>query len=246
MSQTITITNKDILHHLQINCKLPEIIEEIIAHNLIISAVEEAGIKVKIEELQKAADQIRLANQLYNAQDTWKWLEKYCLSLANFEEIVSNSLISGKLANYLFADRVESYFMEHQLDYASAVIYEVILDDEDLALKLFHAIHKGEISFYDVAHQYINDTELRRAGGYRGIVSRQDLQPEVFAAVFTANPLEVLKPIITCKGVHLILVEEIYQPELNRELRCQIMAHLLSEWTKQKRQQVEIVNKIDI
>jgi parvulin-like peptidyl-prolyl isomerase len=246
MLKSITISNKDILHHVQINCQIPEIIEQIVTRNIIISAIEEAGIKVETKELQKAADRIRLANKLHSAEDTWKWLEKYCLSLANFEEIVSNSLISAKLAAYLFADKVESYFTEHQLDYTSAVISEVVLDDRDLALKLFYAIHKGETSFSEVAHKYLQDTELRRTGGYRGIVCPQDLRPEISAAVFTAKPPQVLKPIVTCQGVHLILVEEISQPELDRKLRSEIMAHLFSEWTKQQYQQVEIVKKINL
>lgn len=54
------------------------------------------------------------------------------------------------------------------------------------------------MSFYDVAHKYI----------------------------------EVLKPIVTSKGVHLILVEEIIQPELDDKLRFQILSDLFSGWLK--------------
>jgi hypothetical protein len=47
-------------------------------------------------------------------------------------------------------------------------MYEIVLDDEDLAMELFYGIQEGEMSFYEVAHQYIQDMELRRKGGYRG------------------------------------------------------------------------------
>jgi hypothetical protein len=83
-------------------------------------------IKNTTDELQQAADQFRLANKLHNAKDTWNWLEKQGLSLDDFEEIVQFSLLSGKLAEHLFADKIESYFVEHQLDYTGAVIYEVV------------------------------------------------------------------------------------------------------------------------
>jgi parvulin-like peptidyl-prolyl isomerase len=155
------------------------------------------------------------------------------------------NVISGKLAQHLFANKVEAFFVEHQLDYAGVVMYEVVLNDEDLALELFYGIQEGEISFSDVAHQYIQDTELRRKGGYRGIVTRKDLKPEMSAAVFAATPLQVLKPIVTAKGVHLILVEEIIQPELNDELRQKISSDLWSEWLKQQIAAVEVVRYLD-
>lgn len=79
------------------------------------------------------------------------------------------------------------------------MIYEAVLDDEDLALELFYAIQEGEINFQEVARQYIQDTELRRCRGYRGIRYRKDLKPEIAAAIFAATPPQILKPIVTQK-----------------------------------------------
>ncbi|MHC5744061.1 MAG: foldase protein PrsA [Nostoc sp.] len=237
MSQPITITKEDILHQVKVSCKIPEIVEQIVTRKVIIAAAEEAGIKVEVEELQKAADQIRLANKLDSADDTWNWLEKHGLSIDDFEEIADISLISGKLANHLFADKVEPSFFENQLDYVGVVMYEVVLDDEDLAIELFYAIKEGEMSFYDIAHKYIQDTELRRKGGYLGIVRRQDLKPEISTAVFTAKPPQVIKPIVTSKGVHLILIEELIQADLNEKLRTNIILNLFTQWLNQQIEQ---------
>src|SRR4028119_1986807 len=199
MSQAITITSEDILHQVKLSCKISSLIEEIVTRKIIASAASEAGIKVEIEELQKAADNIRLMGNLKTADDTWAWLQKHGLSLDDFEEVIYNNVISGKLAQHLFADKVKPFFVEHQLDYAGVVMYEVVLDDEDLAIELFYGIQEGEMSFYEVAHQYIQDMELRRKGGYQGIVRRKDLKPEISAAVFAATPSQVLKPIATSK-----------------------------------------------
>lgn len=237
MSQPITITNEDILHQVKVSCKIPEIVEQIVTRKLIIAAAEEAGIKVEVEELQKAANQIRLANKLDSADDTWKWLEKHGLSIDDFEEIADISLISGKLASHLFADKIEPYFFENQLDYIGVVMFEVVLDDEDLALELFYAIKEHEMTFYDVAHKYIQDVELRRKGGYLGIVRRQDLKPEISTAVFSAKPPQVIKPIVTSQGVHLILVEELIQPDLNEKFRTNIISNLFSQWLNQQIEQ---------
>jgi parvulin-like peptidyl-prolyl isomerase len=243
-SQTITITQEDIFHQVKLSCTIPETIEKIIERKIIISAVEEAGIEVTKEELQQAANQMRAMSQLKDAEATWEWLEKYGLSLDDFEEIVYITLISKKLINHLFADKVEPYFYNHQLDYAGAIIYEIILDDEDEAIELVYEIQEGEISFFEAAQQYIEDKELRRKGGYRGQVKRSEMKPEVSAAVFAAMPSQLLKPIVTADGVYLVLVEEIVKPELNKRLRQKIMLDLYSEWLEQKMEKVQVVSHI--
>lgn len=245
MSETINITSEDILNHIKLSCQIPEITKGIITRNVVENAIAEAGIKVEIEELQQAADKLRFINLLQSADDTWVWLEKHSLSLDDFEKIVYTNLLANKLAQHLFADKVEFYFFAHQLDYAGAAIYEVVLDDEDLAIELFYGIQEGEISFYDVAHQYIQDRELRRKGGYRGIVRRLDLKPEISAAVFAAKPPQILKPIVTSSGVHLILVEEIIKSQLDEKLHQKIVSDLFSEWLKEQIAKVKVVKHLD-
>ncbi|NEO12816.1 MULTISPECIES: peptidylprolyl isomerase [unclassified Moorena] len=245
MLPAITITTEDIFHQVQLTCQIPEIIEGIVTRKIIAATAESAGIRVEIEDLQKAADQFRLMNKLENSEDTWAWLQQHSMSLDDFEEIVYTNLIAGKVVQNLFADKVEPYFFEHQLDYASAVIYEVVLDDQELAMELFYALDEGETSFYEIAHEYIQDTELRRSGGYRGIVKRQEFKPEISAAVFAAEPPQLLKPIVSSKGVHLILVEEILKSELDGKLRSEIMSDLFTGWLKEQIGEVEVVKQLD-
>ena len=91
--------------------------------------------------------------------------------------------------------------------------------------------------------KYIQDKELRRQGGYLGVQRRQDLKPEISAAVFATKPPQLLKPIVKAKGISLILVEEIIQPELNDQLRYQIWSELFGEWLKDKVGVVQLINK---
>lgn len=44
-------------------------------------------------------------------------------------------------------------------------------------------------------------------------------------------------------GAHLILVEELIQPQLNNMLYQKILSDLFSEWLKQQIEQAEIVTK---
>ncbi len=244
MSQAMTITGEDILHQVKLEWKIPELISGIVARKIITSAAEQAGIEVETEELQQEADRIRLTKQLDSIDKTTAWLEKHGLSLDDFEENIYISSISNKLAQHLFADKVEAYFFEHQLDYLGAIINEVVLDDEDLAIEIFYAIQEGEMSFYDVAHEYIQEPELRRTGGYRGIVHRQDMKRSISAAVFAAKPPEIIEPIITNSEVHLILVEEIIKPQLDDTLRSQIVDNLFSNWLNQQIAEVKTIRHL--
>ncbi|HEY9610256.1 peptidylprolyl isomerase [Allocoleopsis sp.] len=241
MSNVFTISYDDLIHQAKLSCQVPSLLEGLTTRKIIESVAKELDIKIEPEELQQTADNFRLINKLQRAEDAWTWMKKHSLTLEEFEELIYTTALSSKLAQHLFTGKVEPFFVENLLNYAQVVMYEVVLDDEDLAMELFYAIQEGEISFPEVAHEYIQDTELRRAGGYRGILRRTDLRPEISAAVFAATPPQLLKPILTAKGAHLILVEELIQPKLDDELRHKILSDLFSAWLKQKLKQTEMV-----
>jgi parvulin-like peptidyl-prolyl isomerase len=241
MSNILEIGAEDIIYYIKMACQIPGILEAIATQKIIAEAADKAGIEISIEELQTAADDLRLAHRLLKAEDTWAWLKKHHLSLDDLEEIAKINLTSSKLANHLFAEQIEPFFYAHQSKYFGAVTYEVVLDDEDLALELFYALKEGEISFQEIARQYIQNPETRRTGGYQGIRRRIDFRAEIAAAVFAASPPQILKPIITPKGVHIISVEEIIKPELDDNLRFQIMGEFFSNWLQQQIASVEIV-----
>ncbi|GJD21828.1 PpiC-type peptidyl-prolyl cis-trans isomerase [Rivularia sp. IAM M-261] len=239
MSEFATISNDELLYQIKLSCQVPTFVEEIITRKIITHAAQEAGIEVETHELQQAADNLRLINNLSSADMTWLWLEKHHLSLDEFEQLVYHNVLTSKLTEHLFANQVEQFFVEHQFDYAQVVMYEIVLDDKDLAMELFYAVNEEDISFPEIAHQYIQDTEQRRYGGYQGIQSRKDLKPEVSAAVFGATPPQIIKPVITSEGVHLIFVEEIITPQLDETLYSQILFELFDNWLKQRIEEFE-------
>jgi parvulin-like peptidyl-prolyl isomerase len=243
MLKMIAISKEELIQQISLSCQMPLTIRGIVNRKIIAAVAEEVGVTLEAEDFQQTADAFRLNHNLLRADATELWLQEHYLSLDEFEEIVQISALSSKLAQHLFADQVEPFFVSHQLDYTQVVMYEVVLDDEDLAMELFYAIQECEMSFPEVAHRYIKDTELRRCGGYRGKLRRTDLQPEVSAVIFASTPPQLLKPIITSKGAHLILVEEIIQPELDKTLRKKILSNLFLDWLKQQVDQVEVITQ---
>jgi parvulin-like peptidyl-prolyl isomerase len=244
MLNRLKIDAEEFVHQLKLSFQVPSLVEAVLMRQIITSAAQEANIQIDPAELQQSADGLRSQYALWSAEATWAWLQKYYLSLDDFEEMAHHSLLATKLAQHLFEAAVEPFFAEHLLDYVQVVLYEVILDNQDLAIELFYAFQEQEISFPEIAHRYISDPELRRKGGYRGILKRTDLEPEIAAAVFAAQPPQIIRPIAIGKTSFLIFVEEIIQPTLKAELRSQILTELFNTWVKQ--QVEEAIDKVDV
>lgn len=247
--EAAVISTADTIQHLKLSLQMPAIVYSIANQKIIKQTAVQKNIILSEQELQTAADRFRYENNLIGSSTTLNWLKNYYLSVTEFEELIKNTLLSQKLAQHLFQDRVEAYFYAHQLDYHQAVIYEIVLEDFDLAMELYYGLQEQELSFWDLAHQYIEERELRRRGGYKGKQTRQQLHPEIAAAVFssTNNIPQVLKPITVDKKTYLIYVEEIIQPALDEPLRQVILNQLWENWLSQQRQQLienlQIVNQ---
>ncbi|MEM7593854.1 MAG: peptidylprolyl isomerase [Cyanobacteria bacterium P01_A01_bin.83] len=240
MTKTITLSPEQMFDRLRLFAQIPALTQKIIIREIVTLAAKKANITVEPEELQQAVDSWRLINQLDSVEATQLWLAKHYLSLEDLGELISDTVLSSKLAQHLFSEKVEPYFADYQLNYMQVCMYEIILEDEDIAMELSYAMDEGEISFFEAAYQYIQDPELSRKGGYKGVIYRKDLKPEISAAVFAANPPQILKPIFTSSGVHLIKVEELAKPQLNNMMRQKILSELFDSWLAQQTQQFEL------
>ncbi|BAZ17163.1 hypothetical protein NIES4071_90410 [Calothrix sp. NIES-4071] len=246
MSQNLTISASDIIQNIKLSCQIPSVVQAIASQKIIAQAAQELGIRVEDNELQQEGDSLRMAYKLVKAKDTWNWLKTHELSMDDFEQLVHNRVLSRKLASHLFSGEVEKFFYQNKLNYAGAVTYEVVLENRDLALELFYAVQEGEITFAEIARQYIHDPEQRRAGGYQGLRYRKEFRPEIAAPVFAAaSAPQILKPISTAKETYLIWVEEIIQPELNEQLRQKIITEMFYYWLQQQIQASGIVMQLD-
>lgn len=247
MSQELVISTSDIIQSIKLSCQIPSVLQAIASQKIIAQAAQELGIQVSDDELQQEGDNLRMAYKLVKAKDTWNWLKTHELSMDDFEKLLYNRILSRKLASHLFSGEVEKFFYQNQLNYAGAVTYEVVLENRDLALELYYAVQEGEITFGEIAREYIQDPELRRAGGYQGLRYRNAFRPEIAAPVFAVSRAPcIIKPISTAKETYLIWVEEILQPELNEQLCQKIITELFSYWLQQQISSLNIITQIEL
>ena len=240
MTEVLTFSAENMYEKLRTFYLIPTLVEKIIAREVVARACVEANIAVEADELQQAVNDWRSTNKLSSIESTQSWLKEHYLSLEELGESISANILADKLARYLFENKVESYFLDYQLDYMQVSMYEIVLDNEGIAMELFYAMNEEEISFFDAAYRYIRDTELSRKGGYKGTLCRKNLKPEISAAVFATNPPEILKPIVTSTEIHLIRVEEIIKPKLDYVMRQKIISELFDAWLMQQVEQFEV------
>jgi parvulin-like peptidyl-prolyl isomerase len=250
MSIDLAISNEDIIAQAKLSQMMPAILEQILTARIIKDEAEKAGIKIEISELQAAADEFRLKHQLVGAKTTQQWLDIHRLSLDDFESIIQFQLLSNKLKPVVLGDQVERYFYQHKLNFDQVAIFEVIIQEKELATELYYALREGELKFQDVASKYIEDVELKRKGGYLGQIARKDLNSELLSVFSTPNPPQVIKPITTAKGHHLFWIDEVISAELTAELRQELESKLFVEFLREKAneliQGMEIEQKIPI
>ena len=230
----ITINKDDILDQIKISYKVPEVMEQIITRKVIEQEAERLGITIETTELQAAADDFRKKNRLISVKVTQKWLDIHQLSLDEFEKNIYLDVLAEKFKKVFFAEKVEQYFYQHQLDYDRVVMYEVILDNKEIATELYYSIREGEIKFQDVASKYISDPDLRRKSGYMGEIKRKDLKPALMSIFSGTTVPRIVKPISTAKGFYLIWVEDVIKAELNDKTCDEIQSQLFGEYLQEK------------
>jgi parvulin-like peptidyl-prolyl isomerase len=245
MTIDLTISTDDIITQIKLSQMMPTINEQILMMRIIKDAAAQAEIKVEVSELQEAADEFRLKHKLIGAKITQKWLDIHQLSLDDFEEIVHLQLLSNKLEERVLPDKVEKYFYQHKLDFDRVALYEVVLKDKELATELYYAVREGEIRFQDLASTYIEDVELKRKGGYLGQIQRKDLNPELLSVFATPKPPQVIKPIKTAKGHHLLWIDEVISAELTTEIRQELEGKLFVEFLREKANELIQGTEID-
>jgi hypothetical protein len=241
MGRSITITQNDMSQYIKCSYKILEFSREIAKTKIIAEKAVALGIEVSNEELQKTADLVRVINNVTKTHDTWRWLKSHGMSLDDFEEIIFSTVISGKLAKCLFEDKAEKFFVESRLNYTHAVFYEIIFNNKALAMEYFYSIQEKEVSFFEVAYQNTKDEDLRRMCGFKGLLTRKQLKPEISSLIFSSSPPCLLQPVTTNQGVHLLFVEDIIEPVFDDKTKAAIIAELFDSWLANELEQIAVI-----
>jgi len=130
---------------------------------------------------------------------------------------VNNMLLRNKLRNSIPESEIEAYFAEHQLEFDRVELFSIRVDSEELAQELFAQITEEDANFHLLAMEYSQDEETRPMGGYVGKLTRSGMTGEIEAAVFNAQPGDVVGPMETEQGHNLFMVTNVFKASLEEE-----------------------------
>ncbi|WP_250123360.1 peptidylprolyl isomerase [Chroococcidiopsis sp. CCMEE 29] len=219
----------EIASFLRKNMQLKEVCQKILYQKIIEQAAQEMGLTVTPEEIQAEAER-RRKKHLEQAADTFAWLANQMSSIEDWEAGIRDRLLAQKVSQSLFGKEVEKFFTQNQADFDQVILYQIVVPYEKLAQQLFYQILEEEISFYEVAHLYDIDDSRRYHCGYEGKLYRWNLKPEIAAVVFGAGVGELVGPITTDQGVHLLTVEEFIPAELTSTRYQDILNRMFMQW----------------
>jgi parvulin-like peptidyl-prolyl isomerase len=224
------VTPDEILRFLRKTLRLRETHDEIVHQKIIDQVAQARGLSVAPEEIHNHINQMFIETGLEKDSDILRWMNQQLISLGDLETGVRDRLIRQKLAESLFADRTESFFHTHQVDFDQIVLYQITVPYERVADDIIFQIKLHELSFYEAAHLYDLDERRRYQCGYEGIFYRSDLYLDMAQVAFVSPPHEVIGPIRTENAYHLLWVEEFIPAELTPQRQQEIIDRMFHEW----------------
>lgn len=226
----VFIAPDEIVNFLKKDMKLKEVYQKILFQRVIWQVAEAKGIMVTTEEIEAEANRQRREKRLEKAVDTLAWLADQLVSPEDWEMGIRDRLLSQKLANLLFAEKVEAFFAQNQLEFEQVSLYQVIVNSQKLAQEIFYQIEDEEISFYEAAHLYDIDIFRRQKCGYEGKLYRFDLPANLAAVIFRSSPEQLIGPLQTSQGYHLFMIDQFFAAELTPERYQEILNNMFNQW----------------
>jgi parvulin-like peptidyl-prolyl isomerase len=242
----IGITSGEIINYLKSEMTLRQVCQKILYQKIIDNAAQERGIIVTTEEIEIEADRQRREQRLEKAVDTLTWLAEQFVSPYDWEVGIRNQLLAQKVAQTLFGKEVKKFFNQNRHEFEQVILYQMIVTSEKLAQEIYYQIEEGEISFYDAAHIYDIDDNRRYKCGYEGTIYRWAIQANIGELVFSTPPKQLIGPLKSQQGYHLLIVEEFIIAELTPQRHEEILNNMFQQWLNSEVQCLLNSDGIDI
>lgn len=231
-----------------------QILNQMIQVELLRQGADDLGVEVTDEDIaeQRAEIEEQLESQ---GTDLETAMEQQGLDEEDLQEELETAALQQKVVAELTSDDevsdedVAQYFEDNPQEFESAQARQIVTETEEEAQQALERIEGGE-DFAAVAEDVSIDDRTASEGGDLGEVSRSDLQmqPALAEAIFeTAEPGELVGPIETQQGWHVIEVTERTKDELadvegqiRENLVTQAENEALTQWLDEQVQSAEV------
>jgi parvulin-like peptidyl-prolyl isomerase len=232
---SIVILNQEIIDFLRRNLRLQKIYREMISQRVVTDVAQEVGQIVDEEEIQQELDGLLYEYRLDHPSKLVNWAADHLATLGDVRQMVSEELLSQKLARHLFLEQAQEQFQQQYQNFETIAIYKIQVPYEKLAREIFYQIEEEEISFFEAAHIYDIDSKRRLQCGFEGRMQRWQLPPDIAELLKNTPVGKVVGPYQTIEGhFMLLLIDDLLAPELIPETLDQIIDYLFQEWLAER------------
>lgn len=223
-------TDAAIVAYLRRSSKIAEIATLAEREALILATCEQLGITLSDAEWQAAGDTFRLEHKLLGSSETFAWLSQQRINVLDWSEGIRAALLTKKLKEHLFAGAVDSAYLSNRNNYRRVALSQILVIDLTTALKIVQSLRETNASFCALALEHSKGKQSQENGGFVGIRFLVELAPEIARAVAEARKGEVIGPIQTRLGYHILKIEKWFPTELSESVREKILDSLFQAW----------------
>ncbi len=232
LSEITPATSEEVVAYLRYSYKIAEFSALAEQDALILDVCDRLGITVSDEELQNAGDAFRQEYKLLGTSETLSWLQQQRISVEDWTQGIRIVLLTKILKEHLFGDSVDAHYLNNRNDYKRVALSQVLVSNLADAVQISHAIQKENASICAMAIEHSKGKQSRQNGGFAGINFMAELMPEIRQAIAELNEGEVIGPIQTKLGYHILKIEKWYPPELSASVRSEVLESLFKTWLK--------------
>lgn len=225
----------EILAYLRHSYQMAEISIQVEHQALILKLCEQFNLTIADEELQAAGNEFRLKHKLFSTADTLNWLKQQRISAEDWTQGIRVSLLEQKLKDYLFGGRVDMHYINNRKEYKRVAISQILVRDLTEAFNIVQALREDPAAFCALALDYAQGRQAKERGGFAGIHFLPKLMPEIVQAIVDALAGEIVGPIQTRLGYHIIKIEKWFPIELNSSVREEVLEALFQTWLQEQR-----------
>ncbi len=226
-------TDADIIAYLRRSYKIAEIATLAERDALVLASCKQLGIAVSDDEWQAAGDAFRLEHKLLGSSETFAWLSKHRISVEDWSEGIKVALLEKKLKDHLFGLTVDGSYISNRDNYRRVALSQILVRDLTTAFQIVQALRDENASFCALALEYSKGKQSQENGGFVGVRFMIELLPDIAKAFAEAKEGEIIGPIHTKMGYHILRVEKWLPTELSESVREQLLNALFQNWLQQ-------------
>ncbi|MTJ47571.1 peptidylprolyl isomerase [Dolichospermum sp. UHCC 0259] len=226
-------SDEDILAYLRHSYKIAEIAAFAERDALTLKLCEQLEIKVTEEELQEAGNVFRQKNKLLGTSETLAWLAQQRISVEDWSQSIHTLLLSQKLKEHLFSAALDEHYISNKDSYKRVALSQILVHNLTEATHFIKLLKDEKASFCALALEYSTGKQSRENGAFVGIRFLTELLPEINQAIIDMQEGDLVGPIQTKLGYHILKVEKWFPPNLT-EVREQILELMFQNFIKEK------------